>query len=145
MRFVRWIFFLLLLIALPAAAQADDTTQRLDELGGDTCPDSDFTCITLTVPLDHFDESNTETLDVVFGVLPATGERYGAFVTSTGGPGSTGLAYADNYSSYFDPAVMEHYDIVFFDQRGMGQSGGLTCPAAVAMYCLLYTSPSPRD
>lgn len=130
-------FLIVLLIALcviPAAAQTEDTAALLEAWGGEPCPDSDFTCVTLTVPLDHFDAGNAATLDVTFAVLPATGERYGAFVTATGGPGSTGIAYADDYTSYFDPAITEHYDIVFFDQRGMGMSGGLTCPLAVAAY-----------
>ncbi|HJS17601.1 MAG TPA: alpha/beta fold hydrolase, partial [Anaerolineales bacterium] len=40
----------------------------------------------------------------------------------------------DSYSSYFDPAILESFDIVFFDQRGMGLSGGLTCPLAATVY-----------
>ena len=68
-----------------------DMTAKLAELGGTTCEEnSDLTCVTIQVPLDHYDSSNTETIDVVFGVHPASGERYG-------------------------------------------------------MFCLLYTSPSPRD
>src|SRR3990172_9328989 len=63
-----------------------DTAARLEELGGYPCPDSDFTCVRLTVPLDHFDSQDSRTMVVVFGVLPATGERKGMFVTATGGP-----------------------------------------------------------
>jgi len=70
----------------------------LDGLGGEPCPDSDFTCVTLTVPLNHFDPNDSRTLDVVFAILPATGERKGMFVTATGGPGSAGLASADSYT-----------------------------------------------
>ncbi|MBI1876996.1 MAG: alpha/beta fold hydrolase [Chloroflexi bacterium] len=111
------------------------TLATLEELGGQPCPDdSAFTCVTLTVPLDHFDPANRDTLDVVFGVLPATGERKGMFVTATGGPGSAGLTSADSYTSAFDPSIPEHFDIVFFDQRGVGQSGGLTCPEAAVVY-----------
>ena len=106
----------------------------LEELGGQPCPDSDFTCVTLTVPLDHFDSANRETIDVVFGVLPATGERKGMFVTATGGPGIAGLTSADSYTSAFDPSIPEHFDIVFFDQRGAGASGGLQCPEAATEY-----------
>ena len=118
----------------PPAARPDTAT-ILADLGGVPCPDdSAFTCVTLTVPLDHLHPDNGQTLDVVFGVLPATGERQGLFVTVTGGPGTTGLAYADSYTSAFDPALPEHFDIVFFDQRGVGQSGGLTCPNAAAVF-----------
>lgn len=98
------------------------------------CPDSDFSCITLNVPLDHFDQNNQQTIDVVFGIKRTTGKRKGMFVTATGGPGSSGVLSADLYTENFDPAIAEHFDIVFFDQRGVGQSGGLQCAQAVATY-----------
>ena len=104
----------------------------LERLGGVPCPDGDFTCVTLTVPLNHFDPNDSRTMDVVFAVLPATGERKGMFVTATGGPGTAGLASADSYTSAFDPSIPEHFDIVFFDQRGVGLSGGLQCAQAAA-------------
>jgi pimeloyl-ACP methyl ester carboxylesterase len=119
------------------------TKQLLRQLGGAPCPDdSAFTCVTLTVPVDHFDATNPGTLNVVFAVLPASGERFGMFVTATGGPGSSGVAAADFYTSYFDPRITEHYDIVFFDQRGIALSGGLTCPDAAAAY---YRSESRSE
>lgn len=113
-------------------APVEDTATRLAALGGVPCPDSDFTCVRLTVPLNHFDPQDTRTIDVVFGVLPATGEREGMFVTATGGPGTAGLMSADDYTAAFDPSIPEQFDIVFFDQRGVGQSGGLQCPRAAA-------------
>jgi len=94
-------------------------------------PNSDFTCVDVTVPLDHTQPpaqpQDGGTIKVVFGVLPASGERKGMFVTATGGPGTSGLLSADSYTSAFDPSIPEHFDIVFFDQRGVGLSGGLQC------------------
>lgn len=133
------VLFALVLLSLSLAgfARAQRTTADiLDELGSYPCPNSDFTCVTLTVPLDHLNPDNGETLEVVFGVLPATGERKGMFVTATGGPGSAGLASADSYTAGFDPSIPEHFDIVFFDQRGAYQSGNLQCPNAVTTWYL---------
>jgi len=106
----------------------------LEALGGEPCPDSDFTCVTLTVPLNHFDPQDKRTTEVVFAILPATGERKGMFVTATGGPGTAGLASADSYTTAFDPSIPEYFDIVFFDQRGVGLSGGLQCVDAVTEF-----------
>ncbi|MCC7358922.1 MAG: alpha/beta hydrolase [Anaerolineales bacterium] len=135
---ILFVLFGLMLVSAarpPAGLRTPDTAALLADLGGIPCPDdSAFTCVTLTVPLDHLHPANGQTLDVIFGVLPATGERQGMFVTATGGPGTAGLAYADSYTSAFDPALPEHFDIVFFDQRGVGQSGGLTCPNAAAVF-----------
>lgn len=111
------------------------TREILRALNGAPCPDSEFTCVTITVPLDHFNPAATQTIDVVFAVLPATGTRKGMFVTATGGPGSAGIGCcADYYTSFFARGITEHFDIVYFDQRGIGLSGGLTCPDAAARW-----------
>ena len=117
-------------------ASRPDTDTVLGSLGGRPCPDSDFTCVRISVPFDHQHPADGHTIEVAFGILPATGERKGMFVTVTGGPGSAGLTLADPYTAAFDPSIPEHFDIVFFDQRGTGLSGGLTCPQAAAKYYL---------
>ncbi|MEP6986274.1 MAG: alpha/beta fold hydrolase, partial [Chloroflexota bacterium] len=131
-------------ISTLAARDTQSMAEKLASLGGYPCPDSDFTCLKLTVPLDHTTASDKRTIDVVFGVLPATGERKGMFVTATGGPGSSGLEEADGRADTFDAAIKEHYDLVFFDQRGANQSGKLQCPNALTHYGLgvasLYAS-----
>jgi pimeloyl-ACP methyl ester carboxylesterase len=116
-----------------APASAQDMTDLLDERG-EPCAESDFTCVTITVPLDHSKTTSTATMDVVFAVSPASGERKGMFVTVVGGPGYSGLSAADSYSSYFDESLFESFDIVFFDQRGIGESSGLSCPSATIAY-----------
>lgn len=127
-----------LVAAAPAAA---GLPSGLADLPQRPCPDgSEFTCVTLTVPLDHFDPANTSTIDVVFAILPASGAAKGAFVTATGGPGSSGIAVADGYTSLFAPAIRERFDIVFFDQRGIGLSQGQACPDASAVY---YQTDTP--
>jgi pimeloyl-ACP methyl ester carboxylesterase len=126
-------------------ASVEDTASRLERLGGYPCPDSDFTCINVTVPLDHFDPQNTKTIDVVFAVLPATGERKGMFVTSIGGPGGSGLLSADGYTATFDPSIPESFDIVFFDQRGINESNGLYCAQAAADYYRADTDATTKE
>jgi pimeloyl-ACP methyl ester carboxylesterase len=122
-----------------------DTSARLAELGAYPCPDSEFTCVKLEVPLDHFNPANSKTLPVVFGVLPASGVSRGMFVTATGGPGYAGLASADDYTSVFAASILENFDIVFFDQRGIGQSGGMQCVnAAVAFYRADWWTDTPE-
>lgn len=109
------------------------------------CPDSDFTCITLRLPRDHFAEADGQTVDVTFGLLRATDESQGAFVTLTGGPGSSGLAVADGYTELLDPGIPEQYDIVFLDQRGIGQSQPIQCPEATLAYYITRTTPDDRE
>lgn len=135
MRLHRLVIFaligsLFIVAALPVAAQ--DMIGLLGE--SQLCPDSDFTCVSIPMPLDHFDPDNGETIDITFAVIPASGERKGMFVTVVGGPGYSGVAASDWYSSYFDPLLFESFDIVFFDQRGIGNSSGVYCPVATVAY-----------
>jgi pimeloyl-ACP methyl ester carboxylesterase len=112
--------------------------ERLKELGGKPCRDAArFTCVPLTVPLDHFDPGNSETIEVVFAVAPAEGERKGMYVQAfPGGPGGEGISLAT--ANPFPSQVRKNYDIVFFDQRGLGLSGPLECKDAYASYFLEY-------
>lgn len=112
------------------SATVEPANSNLDELGGEPCEENpDLTCITIQVPLNHFDAANTETIDVVFGMAPATGERYGMFIQAfPGGPGGEGISSA--YLGYISDDILEHYDVVFYDQRGIGLSNPLACPNA---------------
>ncbi len=103
-------------------------------VGKAPCPDgSEFECVTLSVPRDHF-ASGGPTWEVSFAIRPATGERLGTYVVITGGPGSSGIASADAYTSYYPASIPRRFDIVFIDQRGIGDSHPITCPAATAVY-----------
>lgn len=125
----------------PTISPSSDLTnieERLRELGGEDCDYANgFTCVTITVPLDHFNPANSETIDVVFAVAPATGERRGMYVQAfPGGPGGEGITYASR--DYFPSSVLKNYDIVFFDQRGLGLSNPLSCEATYANYFVQY-------
>ena len=115
-----------------------DIREKLNDLGGRPCESSsEFVCATIEVPLDHFDPANTETLQVVFAVAPARGERKGMYVQAfPGGPGGEGISYASTY--YFPESILDSYDIVFFDQRGLGLSNPLACNNAYAKYFIQY-------
>jgi hypothetical protein len=54
------------------------------------CPDSEFECITLAVPADHFAE-NSPLWEATFALHRGTVDSRGVFVTATGGPGSSGI------------------------------------------------------
>ena len=122
---------------------AQSITDTLAQLGSTSCPASEFTCVTLDMPLNHdASEPNGPIVPVVFGVLPASGIRKGMLVIAVGGPGSSGLSLADSYVAAYDSRLRERFDLVFFDQRGIGLSHGLQCPAAVADY---YVSEGRPD
>jgi len=131
-------------VSATEAPASGEIAAKLDELGGAACKETpDFTCVTIQVPLNHFDAANTETLDVVFAVSPATGKRMGMFVQAyPGGPGGEGISSGG--LSWFSDAVLEHYDIVYFDQRGIGLSNPLSCPKAYEANFMVYLNASDK-
>ncbi len=120
----------------PPASETQDIASLLQSLGGIPCEEQpDLTCVSIPVPLNHFDTADTRSIEVTFAVLPASGERYGMFFQAfPGGPGGEGISSA--YYDYFDETVLEHYDIVYYDQRGLGLSSPLECPQAQAQSTL---------
>jgi pimeloyl-ACP methyl ester carboxylesterase len=88
-------------------------------------------CRVVTVPLDQAHPERGGTLQIVYRVVPARGRQTGTLFVLTGGPGIRGLSEADPRIAELDPAVLDHFDVVFFDQRGVGGSGGLDCTDAV--------------
>lgn len=137
---VQLVLIVVLLFTSVAAAPYKRTLQTpmedlLDSLGGYECFEgSAFTCVTIEVPLDHFNPSDTRTLEVTFAVLPAAGDRKGMFVTATGGPGYSGISSADYYLPGFGEDILNAFDIVFFDQRGLLYSGDQACPEAASAF-----------
>lgn len=102
-----------------------------------------WTCVQLTVPLDHFHEIG-RTTHVTFALKrhTAKGPALGTWVTITGGPGTAGIYSAVSYTDTFDPEIRKNYDIVFMDQRGSGMSDSFTCPNAALA---LYVNPAGPD
>ncbi len=108
-------------------------TQTPKVVSVETCPGTSFTCVTLAVPRDHF-TAGGPTWNVTFAIKKAAKVRKGVFVTITGGPGTSGIASAEDYTSGFETPLTDDDDIVFLDQRGIGMSQPVACPNATATY-----------
>ena len=93
------------------------------------CPDSEFECITLGVPADHF-TPGSEVWEVTFALHRAPPGAQGVLVVATGGPGSSGIADADWRLEEMPSDIVDQYDVVFFDQRGIGRSEPFRCDEA---------------
>ena len=99
------------------------------------CPDgatgTAFQCATVTVPLDY-DHPQGKTITVALKKLPSTSPSpRGSIFLNPGGPGGSGIslinAQAGLYTSGGLSGVLENYDVIGFDPRGIGQSTPITC------------------
>ena len=87
----------------------------------------DFQCATLTVPIDYT-KLSTGTFEIALLKYEArTSKKLGSLIVNPGGPGGSGVDYAYAAEYIFSPAILDRYDIVGFDPRGVSRSAPIRC------------------
>lgn len=89
---------------------------------------SGFTCTKADVPLDY-DQPGGERIQLSLIRLPSAdpARRIGSLFVNPGGPGASGVRYARSARDAFDPKVLDHFDVIGFDPRGVGESAPIRC------------------
>jgi len=118
----------------PAAAPVDVDAFYTQTLAWSDCG-SGMLCATAKAPID-WDAPADGAIDLALVKHPANGTAQGSMLLNPGGPGGSGWDYV-YYSgdSSATPAVMDNFDVVGWDPRGVGQSTPVTC----------YTDPRDTD
>ena len=89
--------------------------------------DATFSCAVVTVPLDYA-KPQGETISIAVKKRAATGGHpQGALFINPGGPGDSGVAFAEQAGTSFAPELLSAYDVIGFDPRGVGSSTAITC------------------
>ena len=86
-------------------------------------------CSTLEVPLDYRDPDGRQ-IEIAISRLASKepSQRRGVLLTNPGGPGIAGLGYpAVLAGSGLPQEVLDSYDVIGFDPRGVGRSTPVTC------------------
>jgi pimeloyl-ACP methyl ester carboxylesterase len=87
----------------------------------------DFQCATLAVPIDYT-KLSTGTFEIALLKYEArTSKKLGSLIVNPGGPGGSGVDYAYAAEYIFSPAILDRYDIVGFDPRGVSRSAPIRC------------------
>lgn len=84
-------------------------------------------CARISVPLDY---SNPEgaTIEIALKRRSASnGNPIGSLFINPGGPGGSGVELVQNAPGYFSDALLESYDVIGFDPRGVGSSTAVDC------------------
>lgn len=108
----------------PTPAAAGLTKFYAQHLSWQSCGHG-FRCATMTVPLDYSHPSGP-TLGVAVTMHPATGSRRGALIVNPGGPGASGVDFAQYCYACFG-AFTNHYDLASFDPRGVARTRAVRC------------------
>ena len=104
--------------------------------------DAGFECGTVEVPIDY-DDPGGESIALAVNRLSADGDPIGSLVLNPGGPGVSGVEYATQAVGQFGPDVLESYDLVGFDPRGVGASAPVECLDTAGVDALLAVDPDP--
>ncbi|QDE35557.1 alpha/beta hydrolase [Microbacterium foliorum] len=135
----------------PSATNAPDTEGVSEDLlpfYGQTLTWSEcgtgFDCTDVTAPLDWENPGEGEiTLAVVRH--QATGISQGSLLTNPGGPGASGVELIrDSLDFAVGADLIDDYDVIGFDPRGVGESTAVTCFDAAGMDDYLYTIPAGK-
>jgi pimeloyl-ACP methyl ester carboxylesterase len=102
-----------------------------------------FQCTTLTVPLDYSHPAG-RTLHIAVVRQPSTGSHDGSLIINPGGPGASGVTFEEGAASAFSQ-LTDHYDLVSFDPRGVGQSDPIRCLSSAQLDTFINTNPVPQD
>jgi pimeloyl-ACP methyl ester carboxylesterase len=86
-------------------------------------------CATVPVPLDY-SEPDGQQIEIMVSRLASKnpGKRRGVLMLNPGGPGGSGLSFADDLAWFGMPAsVLDSYDLIGMDTRGIGHSAPVSC------------------
>jgi pimeloyl-ACP methyl ester carboxylesterase len=85
-------------------------------------------CAIQQVPVDH-SRPRGDSTGIIMMKRPANdpAKKIGSLFINPGGPGGAGLIYSAYGSSFFTPEILDKFDLIGFDPRGVGRSAPLRC------------------
>jgi len=105
--------------------------------------DRGFQCASLLVPLDYSHPSGA-TLHIAVVRQPSAGSHEGSLIVNPGGPGASGIGFEEEAASAFSQ-LTNHYDLVSFDPRGVGQSDPIRCLSSAQLDAYINIDPVPAN
>ncbi|MFJ8623979.1 alpha/beta hydrolase [Kitasatospora sp. NPDC093550] len=138
------------LTALPAVADTDAAgapNPGKDRLTWSACQgqaDPRQQCATVTVPLDYRVPQG-ERITLAISRIPAAqpGRRHGVLLTIPGGPGGSGLNVPSSAAKRLPQSVLDRFDLVGFDPRGVGRSTPVSCELDRSDLAMVKLRPWP--
>lgn len=103
-----------------------------------------FDCAKLTVPLDYA-APDGDTIQLAMIRLPARdrSRRIGSVVLNPGGPGASGIQFARGARGLLPGAILDRFDTVSFDPRGVAASAPVDCYDDAQLDRILGADPTP--
>lgn len=96
-------------------------------LSAPTSSGRQYSCAKITVPLDYANPSAGTTEVQLLRIHTEGGGKTGSLLVNPGGPGGSGIELAENLDSALAPEIMQNFDLIGWDPRGVGLSDPLEC------------------
>jgi pimeloyl-ACP methyl ester carboxylesterase len=93
------------------------------------------------VPLDYT-KPHGQTIGIAVIRKLSSGSHRGSLIVNPGGPGGSGVDFVAKDASAFSE-LTDHYDLVSFDPRGVGQSHPVRCLTSAQLDRFINTNPVP--
>ena len=101
-------------------------------------------CTTVKVPIDY-DKPTGDTLKLQVKVIPSKGDGGRSLFINPGGPGGEAIGFTDYMRSQFGADVLDSYDLVGVDPRGVGKSSPVDCLSDAGLDAYAASEPDPDD
>ncbi len=102
-------------------------------------------CAVVKMPLDHAKPTG-KTFNMMLSKVKAKGPKpLGSMLVNPGGPGASGITYANSVASRMPKEVTDSYDVIGFDARGTGESIPIDCVSDSFQDQTLDLDPTPED
>lgn len=103
-------------------------------------------CTEVTVPLDYNDlDGPTIKLALMKHPAQNQSEKVGSLLVNPGGPGGSGVDYVEAYGSQFTDVLIEKFDLVGWDPRGVGDSAAVECLTDAELDEYIASDPTPDN
>ncbi len=104
-----------------------------------------YECTTVSVPQDWAKPDNGRTFDIALLRVRSTQQRnrIGSLLVDPGGPGGSGVDFAAQFSTELPAEILQRFDLVGFDPRGVGRSNPVKCFTDTDLDASFSADPDP--
>ena len=104
----------------------------------------DDRCTTVEVPIDY-EKPEGETLELEVKVIPSEGDGGRSLFVNPGGPGAEAQGFASTMKARLGSDVLDKYDVVGVDPRGVGKSAPIDCLSDRELDAYAASEPDPEN
>ena len=132
----------------PTVRDVEWTSCRSDDIGNSPLAatlSERFQCATFAVPLDYDAPSPDIQIKMIRSKARGTSaERIGSLFLNPGGPGGSGIEFLATASIVLPSTILDKFDLVSFDPRGLGRSTPINC-LTESERAAAESEPTPDD